>query len=327
MAHAHHSKAVETLIHPNLAIRHESIADILKADRMERNDHETRQYLEARAFYAKLLAASGRSSDPRIEQAFRTVPREHFLPPGPWRIFVGNRLGEAYIETPSADPIHLYQNVLVALDEKKGLNNGQPSLHATWFSAVLPKPGEDAVHIGAGRGYYSAILSALVSPNGSVTAYEIDKRLALAAREHLARFERVRVVNTDAVTSELPKADVIYVNAGITSLPLKWIQALRLGGRLIFPWRPKERIGVALLLTKREIGIQVDMIGFASFVSCIGASDEKALSAAPDVDAVRQIRSLQLTSQQKPDDSAVVIYKNIWFSRADISDPSSGCGH
>lgn len=287
---------------------------------MARRDTETKQFCEVRDFYAKFLAASSRSSDPRIEQAFRTVPREGFLPPGPWKVFVGNTQRDAYIETPSADPVHLYQNALVALDESKGLNNGQPSLHANWLSAVLPKPGEDVVHIGAGRGYYSAILSTLVLPDGSVTAFEINKTLALAAREHLATFENVTVVDKDAVTSEVPKADVIYVNAGVTGLPQSWLQALRLGGRLVFPWRPSERIGVALLITRKPKGLLVENVGFASFISCIGASDEEATSAAPELNAVREIRSVHLTSEMKPDDTAVVIYKNVWFSRAEVPD-------
>jgi len=149
---------------------------------MALRDAETKQLREVRDFYAKFLAACSRSNDPRIEQAFQTVPRERFLPPGPWKVFVGSTKRDAYIETPSADPIHLYQNVLVALDEPKGVNNGQPSLHANWLGAVLPKPGENVVHIGAGRGYYSAILSSLVQPDGAVTAFEIDKTLASAAR-------------------------------------------------------------------------------------------------------------------------------------------------
>lgn len=279
---------------------------------------ETKQFREVRDFYAKFLAASSRSSDPRIEQAFRTVPRERFLPPGPWKIFIGNAERDAYIETPSADPIHLYQNVLVALDDSKGLNNGQPSLHANWLGAVLPKPGENVVHIGAGRGYYSAILSILVLSDGSVTAFEIDKTLALAAREHLANFENVTVVDKDAVTSGIPEADVIYVNAGVTGLPQGWLQALRLGGRLVFPWRPSERIGMALLITRKPNGLQVENVGFASFISCIGASDEEATSAAPDIDGVRQIRSVHFVSQKRADDTAIVVYKDVWFSRAEV---------
>ncbi|TIV07133.1 MAG: YdcF family protein, partial [Mesorhizobium sp.] len=58
--------------------------------------------------------------------------------PGPWTVFAG----EGRFETPSADPTYIYQNVLVVLDADKGINNGEPLLHAMWLGKVEPKPGE-----------------------------------------------------------------------------------------------------------------------------------------------------------------------------------------
>ena len=92
-----------------------------------------------------------------------TVPREAFLGPGPWTVIAGN----GKITTPSADPVHIYQNVLVALDADKGINNGEPFLHAMWIGKIAPKPGEAVTHVGAGTGYYTALLARLVSPGGT----------------------------------------------------------------------------------------------------------------------------------------------------------------
>ena len=75
-----------------------------------------------RRFYAELITKHARVRDARIEDAFATVPREDFMGPGPWQI----RTPEGYIETPSADPAFLYQDVLVALIANQCLNNGQP---------------------------------------------------------------------------------------------------------------------------------------------------------------------------------------------------------
>ena len=133
---------------------------------------------EARALYARMMAAASGSTDPRLERIFELVPREAFLPPGPWHIMVEHRL----VETPSADPALLYQNALVVLDRQKGINNGEPFLHAAWIGAVAPGAGETVTHIGAGGGYYTAILSMLVLPDGKVVAYEIDATLAQAAQ-------------------------------------------------------------------------------------------------------------------------------------------------
>lgn len=205
---------------------------------------------EIRAFYAQMMAVTSDCADERLEQAFELVPREVFLGPGPWRIMVNHR----YVETPSADPAYLYQNVLVALDAAKGINNGEPFLHAAWIGAIAPRSGETIVHIGAGTGYYAALLSVLVLPNGQIHAFEIDAGLAKRARQNLEPFEGVTVVDDDATKARLPTSDVIYVSAGVIVPPASWIAALKPGGRLIFPWRPTASIGVAVLVTRTEAG-------------------------------------------------------------------------
>lgn len=279
-------------------------------------DSNTRQFREVREFYAKFLAASARSSDPRIERAFELVPREAFLPPGPWKIATGNG---SYVETPSADPIHIYQNVLVALDEDRGLNNGQPSLHAAWLSAVAPKSGEAVIHIGAGRGYYTAILSVLVLPDGRVKAFELNEDLAAAAREHLVSFENVSVTAVNAVNTQRTEADVIYVNAGVTAPPAVWLQSLRPGGRLIFPWRPSKNFGIAIIVTRKPSGFDVKSNGRALFTPCIGASDLETVSPVPDLDAALRTRSVRLIAEQKPDATATAIYNDVWFSTDEVA--------
>ncbi len=96
--------------------------------------------------------------DPRIEAAFAAVPREDFAGPPPWRIGSGGLFGL----TSSDDPARLYEDVLVAIDAGRGINNGQPSLHAQAIGALALKEGETLLHIGAGAGYYTAILAELV---------------------------------------------------------------------------------------------------------------------------------------------------------------------
>jgi len=45
---------------------------------------------------------------------------------------------------------------------ERNLNNGQPYLHAQLIASASPQSGEHVVHIGAGVGYYTAILRHLV---------------------------------------------------------------------------------------------------------------------------------------------------------------------
>lgn len=100
--------------------------------------------------------------------------------------------------------------MVVAISEERGIHNGAPSLHALCLSECEPQVGEDVVHIGAGTGYYTAILAAMVQPTGSVTAFEIEPDLAARAATNVPT---ARVRAESAIGARLPLADVIYVNA------------------------------------------------------------------------------------------------------------------
>src|SRR5258705_196282 len=80
--------------------------------------------------------------------------------------------------TPEKSPRRLYQNVLVSIDARKGINNGSPSLWAFLFDQLDLKPGERVLQVGAGTGYYTAVLATLVRRRGRVDAIEFEKRLA-----------------------------------------------------------------------------------------------------------------------------------------------------
>src|SRR3954465_14398960 len=135
---------------------------------------------ERRERYAAKITHASWITDPRIERAFAAIPREAFLPPPPWAVFPpGGPPGG-----PTADPTQLYHDVLVVLGRSRGVNNGQPSLHAAWLAAVDPRSGDTAIHVGAGTGYYTAVLAMLVLPNGHVYAYEIDAALAAMPKRH-----------------------------------------------------------------------------------------------------------------------------------------------
>ncbi|TGP55192.1 protein-L-isoaspartate O-methyltransferase [bacterium M00.F.Ca.ET.230.01.1.1] len=265
---------------------------------------------EARRFYARLMAAHAQSADPRIEEVFASVPREDFLGPGPWTVFAG----KGRFETPSADPAYIYQNVLVVLDADKGINNGEPILHAMWLGKVAPKPGETVTHIGAGTGYYTALLARLVEPGGSVIAFELEADLAARAKANLARYANVEVIHGDAVTNPLQPSDIIYVNAGVVAPPAAWLKVLKPGGRMILPWRPSETVGLAVLVTRRENGFACQPFMGSWFIPCVGAPVAGVAARIPTRERAARTRSIWLTKDKAPDRTATAIFGDVWFS-------------
>ena len=223
-----------------------------------------------RQAYAAEITRRAGVGDPRIAAAFAAVPREDFAGPPPWRIGSGGIFGQ----TTSDDPARLYDDVLVAIDVHRGINNGQPSLHAQSIEALALKEGETIVQIGAGAGYYTAILARLVGPSGRVVAYEIEPDIAERAKANLVRYPQVEVRARSGVEG-LPEADAIYVNAA-ASHPLRaWLDALKVGGRLLFPLQAKGSSGAILLITRPPQGDAwpARFLSAVVFIACEGAQD------------------------------------------------------
>jgi len=260
--------------------------------------------------FAAVVVARAECRDPAIRAAFAGVPRHEFVGPGP---FYFSERGEP---TDSEDPALVYQDAGLGLAPDRDIPTGLPSLHARCIAACEPKPGERVVHVGAGSGYFSAIWAELVGAGGEVTAVEIDAELAERARHNLRDWPRAHVESRSGV--ELPQADVIYVSAGVERLPRGWLEALRPGGRLLFPLVPAGEEGSVVIV--REIGSRLvfsaELICPARFVPCIGTQDEEAretLVAALRTKTGDSVRSLRLHPEE-PDGSAWFAGSGWWLS-------------
>ena len=106
----------------------------------------------------------------------------------------------------------------------------------------------------------------------------------------------------------------MYVNAGVLAPPVQWLQTLRPGGRMIFPWRPSKTVGMAALVTRTAPGFDLKPLMPAWFIPCVGASEAPAGSPEIDPNAAWRSRSIRLTAQQAPDETATAVYPDIWFS-------------
>jgi len=269
-----------------------------------------------RSFYAKLICTAAKLDDPRIEEAFRSVKREPFAGPGPWWTNLG---GHPYVQTPDDDPAYLYQNLLVALDRERGINIGEPRYHACWLAACNIKEAETVVQIGAGSGYYTAILAHLVGPEGRVYAYEIDDALAAMASKNLSEHRQVKVRMQSGVAPDLPEADLIYVCAGAARPSRTWLDALRSGGRLLFPLAPTGVFGGMLLITRPDQGStwSARFVTRAAFIGCVGLQDEEAGRRLAEAFSKNwdRVRSLHLDGS--PDDSCWFAGDGWWLSTAE----------
>ena len=190
---------------------------------------------DARRFLAEEIRVTANIRSQRLVDAIASVPRERFLPPGPWHIRGVSDAGGPPRRTEDADPRHVYHDVSIAIDPDRNLYNGQPSLIARWFDDLAIAPGEHVLHIGCGSGYFTSLLAHLVGPTGRVDALDVDAALAVRARISLSDQPWVHVRHSIGSTGLPSNVNVVVVHAGATHVLDEWLDALADGGRLLVP--------------------------------------------------------------------------------------------
>lgn len=163
---------------------------------------------------AEQLAARDIRSKPVLD-AFRTVPRERFVPP--------DLRTQAYEDRPL--PIGSGQTI------------SQPYIVALMVEALDLAGGEKVLEIGTGSGYAAAILAEIA---GCVFSIERIGELAAFARENLAATgyaDRVKIRHGDGSDGWPEEApfDAILVSAGAPEAPAPLIAQLADGGVLVAP--------------------------------------------------------------------------------------------
>jgi protein-L-isoaspartate(D-aspartate) O-methyltransferase len=279
----------------------------------------------ARRSYAEELKYVARIKSDALVRAFAKVRRERFLGPGPWRI----PWGQEHWTTEDDDPKHIYHNVLVAIDPKRHLNNGQPGFLAFLIDALELKAGERVAHIGCGTGYYSAIMAEVVGKKGRVTSVEIDRKLAARAKRNLSPWRQVSVVAADGSTCGLGTVDALLINAGATHPAAIWLDALAPGGRLILPLTIDNRSGSVLKVTRLTGGYSARFISEVGIFPCDGARNRRAnrqLKAAFQSGRQNTVRSLR-RDRHKPNRACWLHGADFCLSRTAVSDgtnPAAG---
>jgi protein-L-isoaspartate(D-aspartate) O-methyltransferase len=262
-------------------------------------------------FAQAVVARAGCPGNESLRRAFAKVPRHDFLGPGPWMTC------EDGTTTASDDPAIVYQDMGFGL--AAGIPTGLPSLHAYLLDQVRVTQGQRVMQIGAGTGYFTAILAELVGESGHVDAFEIDDALAARARRCLEPWPWVSVEARSGIRVPEQPVDLVYVNAGVQQLPLAWIQALGPGGGALFPLVAADRRGAVYLIRRgADDSLPARFVCHAQFVPCIGTQDEASglrLAAALRTDLCESVRSLRILPEL-PDSTSWFAGDGWWLSTA-----------
>jgi protein-L-isoaspartate(D-aspartate) O-methyltransferase len=243
--------------------------------------------LEARRrFLAEELAVCGNLQTERLIEALATVPREQFLPPGPWLLRGEADFRDGPRSTPDADPKHVYHNVAIAIDASRQLFNGAPAVVASAIDALALQAGSRVLHLGCGLGYYTALIAHTVGPSGHVVALEVDADLACEARSRLAAYPWVEVQHGNGTGPVEAGLDAILINAGVTHPRDSWLDAVVDGGRIVLPltatFPQMGPIGKGFMLRFTRLGngdFAIHLVNMVAIYSAIDLRDD-ALNAA-----------------------------------------------
>ncbi|HEV7271853.1 protein-L-isoaspartate O-methyltransferase [Pseudoxanthomonas sp.] len=149
--------------------------------------------------------------DARVLDALATLPREAFV-------------ADAHRALAYAD---------LALPLGHGEVMAKPVIEGRTLQALKPQANEDVLEIGTGSGYLTACLAHLAR---EVVSLEIHPDLAEAARARLDATglgSNVRIETADALAWDSDRRfDVVCVTGAVATVPARFLQWLRPGGRL-----------------------------------------------------------------------------------------------
>lgn len=153
-------------------------------------------------------------TDPHLVNAFRTVPRERFVP---------KQLHEfAYEDGP--------------LPIGEGQTISQPYIVALMIDAADIGPESRVLEIGAGSGYAAAVLSRMTKEVFAIERHEV---LARQARERVSAlgYSNAHIIADDGMKGLQEQApfDAILVAARGTQLPEALKQQVKIGGTIVIP--------------------------------------------------------------------------------------------
>ncbi|NEB88926.1 methyltransferase, FxLD system [Streptomyces anulatus] len=202
-----------------------SVSADFSLPRMETTVTPVNDPSQLREALAQRLVDSGHLRGQAAIDAFRATDRHAFLP--------GVDLEAAYKEDAVPIKHDAYGEMISCISA--------PSIVATQLEQLSAQPGHKVLEAGAATGYNAALLGKIVSPGGQVWTLDVDQDLVAGASRHLAE---AGVDNATAVMADgaagLPEHapyDRIIFTVGAGDVPVKILDQLAPGGRLVLPMR------------------------------------------------------------------------------------------
>ena len=158
---------------------------------------------------------------PSIIDAFKKVKRADFVPAD---------IRQEYSDQEIAD----YN---APMEIGFGQTISQPLTVAFMLELLQPQKGDMILDIGSGSGWQTAMLASIAGEKGFVYAVELIPQLKEFGASNIKKyhFENVEFICADGSRGLGAKApfDKIIAAASADKLPLKWIEQLKTGGRLV----------------------------------------------------------------------------------------------
>lgn len=146
----------------------------------------------------------------------------------------------------------------------------QPYIVAAMLQAAELRPTDNALELGTGSGYQTALLAEIVA---RVTSIERHAELAAVAQERLARlgYTNVQLAVGDGTLGYAGNApyDAILVSAAAPEIPQTLIEQLAIGGRLVLPVGNRDTQDL-FLVHRDEFGLRRQRLDGCAFVPLIG---------------------------------------------------------
>ncbi|MEU6234466.1 methyltransferase, FxLD system [Kitasatospora sp. NPDC047058] len=209
----------------------------------------------------RLLARKSITSD-AVEKAFRSVPREHFLP--------GFPLEAAYADNPTYVKTDGSGTQISAAS--------QPSVVAVMLEQLDAQPGENIFEAGAGTGINAGLAATIVGPEGHVSTVDVDDDLVDGSREHLAAagITNVEVILGDGALGHPARApfDRVIATVSTAEMPAAWVEQVKPTGRIVLPLRLRGTASRVIAFERGEGGwLSVDD-QLAVFMPLRGSMDD-----------------------------------------------------